>query len=174
MLYVSHQIEEVGAIADDLIILRDGRIEAQGPVLEIFGRLDTEVATQDSAAALLIAQVHSVDDHYRLARLEVDGQPLWVQSSATPGARQRVRVPARDVSICRERPRQSSILNVLQVTLAEMRELPPAHCLLRLQLGEQYLLARITRRSRDELALAVGDQLFAQIKSTALLGDAGA
>ena len=41
--------------------------------------------------------------------------------------------------------------------------------LLRLCLGSQYLLARITRKSVAELELQAGDELYAQIKSAALL-----
>ena len=41
--------------------------------------------------------------------------------------------------------------------------------MLRLALGSQYLLARITRKSATRLQLQVGDRLFAQIKSAALL-----
>jgi molybdate transport system ATP-binding protein len=41
--------------------------------------------------------------------------------------------------------------------------------LLRLALGSQYLLARITRKSANRLGLREGDHLFAQIKSAALL-----
>ncbi|MFT7289243.1 MAG: molybdate transport system ATP-binding protein [Halieaceae bacterium] len=171
MIYVSHQIEEVCAIADQLVILQGGRIAAQGPMLELAGRLDTELATRDSAAALLRASVASRDDHYALTEFQVDGQSLWIGNEGTTGALQRLRIPARDVSVCREPPQQSSILNVLTVTLAERRDLSASHCLLRLQLAEQFLLARITRRSFDELQLNMGDRLYAQIKSTALLGD---
>jgi molybdate transport system ATP-binding protein len=41
--------------------------------------------------------------------------------------------------------------------------------MLRLALGAQYLLARITRKSASRLQLQVGDRLFALIKSAALL-----
>jgi molybdate transport system ATP-binding protein len=41
---------------------------------------------------------------------------------------------------------------------------------LRLVVGErQMLLARITRRSHDQLGLTVGMQVFAQVKSVALV-----
>ena len=43
----------------------------------------------------------------------------------------------------------------------------------RLQLGNQHLLARITRKSAQRLELKSGDQVFAQIKSVALLSEAG-
>ena len=43
-----------------------------------------------------------------------------------------------------------------------------AHVLVRLQLGDEQLLARITRYSLDQLGLYPGLRLWAQIKSVAL------
>ncbi len=173
MIYVSHQIEEVCAIADHLLMLDQGRVTAAGPLLELASNLDTQLALEDSAAALLRVEVGEQDTRYDLTELRVDGQSLWVSATSVRSRLRRLRIPARDVSICRELPAASSILNVLPVTITDMRDLGPAHCLLRLELQEQFLLARITRRSRDQLALQVGDPVYAQIKSTALLGDEG-
>jgi molybdate transport system ATP-binding protein len=44
-----------------------------------------------------------------------------------------------------------------------------AHVLVRLDAAGTPLLARITRYSRDQLQLSVGQQLWAQIKSVAVL-----
>jgi molybdate transport system ATP-binding protein len=86
------------------------------------------------------------------------------------GQRLRLRILARDVSLARERPSPSSILNLLPVTLiAEMAAENPAHVLVRLDLQGTPLLARITRYSRDQLQLQPGQPLWAQIKSVALL-----
>lgn len=46
-----------------------------------------------------------------------------------------------------------------------------ARMLLQLSLGNQHLLARITRKSAAELGLTVGDSLYAQIKSAPLLSE---
>ena len=63
-------------------------------------------------------------------------------------------------------------MNILPVTLTEIEASGEARILLRLSLGSQFLLARITRKSATDLQLQVGDQLFAQIKSAALLMEA--
>ena len=168
MIYVSHQIEEVCAMADHLVLLEAGAIRSQGPLLDMAGRVDTHLAEDEAAAAILRVEAGAYDARYRLRELRVEGQSLWV--GAASAAQRRLRIPARDVSVCRERARDSSILNILEARIVAMREVSPAHCVLRLSLGEQHLLARITCRSRDELALQVGERLFAQIKSTALLG----
>lgn len=174
MLYVSHQIEEIHAIADQVLLLQNGTLVAQGPLLELAGRLDVGLAEDEQAAAILTAVLGEQDSRYGLTELRVDAESLWVAAKGQNGEKRRLRVPARDVSVCREPPVASSILNILPVSLREIRDVSDAHCLLRLQIKEQYLMARITRRSRDELSLQVGDPLYAQIKSTALLGDKGA
>ncbi|MNF59945.1 TOBE domain protein [compost metagenome] len=46
----------------------------------------------------------------------------------------------------------------------------PAHVLVRLDADGTPLLARITRRSADQLGIAAGQRLWAQIKAVALLG----
>jgi molybdate transport system ATP-binding protein len=172
MLYVSHRIEEVASIADHLLLLREGKIEADGPLPQLLAQLDTQLAEEDSAAAILLARVGEEDED-GLTALTADGEALYVSARAPAGSLRRLRVPARDVSVCRVRPQQTSILNVLPVVLEEMRPAGDAHSLLRLRLREQHLLARITRRSSRELDLRPGDQLFAQIKSSALLDGEG-
>jgi molybdate transport system ATP-binding protein len=74
--------------------------------------------------------------------------------------------------VCRQKPQDSSILNIIPVTLSQMEANGDARVLLRLALGSQFLLARITRKSATRLHLKVGDQLFAQIKTAALLMEA--
>lgn len=171
IIYVSHRIEEISTIADHLILMHDGHIAEQGPLLDLASRLDTQLADDDAAASLLSVEVCKHDAEFGLTELKVDGQSLWVSGDGQQGSASRLRVPARDVSVCREKPVGSSIQNILPVTLVEIRQLSKAHCLLRLQLSNQCLLSRITRRAQEKLQLQTGDHLYAQIKSTALLGD---
>ncbi|MEP0201259.1 MAG: molybdenum ABC transporter ATP-binding protein [Halioglobus sp.] len=172
MIYVSHDIEELAQLADDLLILENGRIIEHGSFLDISSRLNTTLAHATNAAAITTGTVVEHDSHYGLSRLNVEGQSIWINLiAATTGQQRRIRIPARDVSICCERPNATSILNILSVTLAEIEESSGPHVLLRLQLGDQFLLARLTRKSAEALNLTRGDALFAQIKSAALLSD---
>ncbi len=173
MLYVSHQLEEVQAIADQVVVMEQGRIVRQGSLFELSGRLDAGLAEDEAAAAIIEVADAQDDPRYGLCSVTVDGQQLWIPGSAATRPR-RLRIPARDVSVCREKPRNTSILNVIPAILEDTQDTGTAHCLLRLRLESQYLLARITRRSRDELGLAVGDSLYAQIKSSALLQESEA
>jgi molybdate transport system ATP-binding protein len=55
---------------------------------------------------------------------------------------------------------------VVQVAPADT----PAHVLVRLDAGGTPLVARITRRSADQLGIVAGRPMWAQIKTVALLG----
>ncbi|MGB1139374.1 MAG: molybdenum ABC transporter ATP-binding protein [Halioglobus sp.] len=174
MLYVSHDIEEVSHIADDIVLLDNGTLADQGPLLEMSCRLDTRLSREEQAAALLDATVVDHDTTFGLTQLHVEGQSMFVNLLAEQaGARYRVRIPARDVSLCRERPGATSILNILEVRIEEIEQSSGPRLLVRLRLGEQFLLARITRKSATDLSLAPGDTVCAQIKSAALLVAAG-
>ncbi len=173
MLYVSHDIEEVSQLADHLLLLEEGRLVEQGSLLTLCSRLDTRLSQEEQAAAILTATVSGHDSDYGLTELAVDSHALLVnQLPHAPGRTRRVRIPARDVSVCRARPGDSSILNILPVTITEIEDTDAPRLLLRLSLGSQFLLARITRKSAVELALRVGDKVYAQVKSAALLMEA--
>jgi molybdate transport system ATP-binding protein len=170
MLYVSHDIEEVSQLADHLVLLEGGKLVEQGPALDLCGRLDTRLSHEEQAAAIVIGTVGKHDPDFSLTEFDVEGQTLLVGLQRhQSGQRRRLRIPARDVSVCRQKPDDSSILNILPVTLSQIEPDGNARVLLRLAMGDQYLLARITRKSAANLELQVGDQLFAQIKSAALL-----
>ena len=173
MIYVSHDIEEVSQLADHLLLLDHGRIEAQGPTLELCSRLDSRLAEDEQTAAIVSGTVARHDPEFSLTELNIEGTPVYVNQVDDPvGGRRRLRIPARDISICRERPRATSILNIFPVEVVGMRESGNGRLLLRLALGSQFLVARITRKSAVELALNIGEQVYAQIKSVALLGGA--
>lgn len=173
MLYVSHDIEEVSQLADHLILLEHGRLIEQGSLLALCSRLDTRLSHEEQAAAILTSRVARHDPGYGLSELAVDGHTLFVNHLPhAPGRSCRVRIPARDVSVCRQRPLDSSILNILPVSVVEIEDTHASRVLVRLSLGSQYLLARITRKSSMELGLRVGDKIYAQIKSAALLMEA--
>ncbi len=172
MIYVSHDMAELAELADHLLVLDDGQLSAEGPLLELSSRLELALSHEEQAAAVIRARVADHDSAYGLTRLDFEGQPLWVNQLAQPaGTPLRLRLPARDISLCREHPQHTSILNLLPARVTDIETSGASRVLVRLAVGEQFLLARITRKSVDALALTVGESLYAQVKSVALLND---
>lgn len=171
ILYVSHAPDEVARLADHLVLLEQGRVLASGPLAETMARLDLPTAADEDAGVVITAQVGAQDPDYHLTRLDFPGGVIWVSQREAPlGQSARLRILARDVSIALEGDNPSSILNRVQARVTALAATDsPAQLLVGLQVGETALLARITRRSRDQLGLAPGMAVWAQIKSVALL-----
>jgi molybdate transport system ATP-binding protein len=171
VLYVSHAMDEVARLADHLVLLDQGRVIASGALGEMLARLDLPTAHFDDAGAVIEAVVAQHDETYHLTRLDFSGGSLWVGQVQQPfGSKVRARVLARDVSIATQQPHGSSITNILHARIAEIRDEGPDKVIVRLAVGESHvLLSRITRRSRDLLKLSVGMDVFAQVKSVALM-----
>lgn len=173
VLYVSHSPDEVARLADRIIMLKDGHIQAAGSATEILSRLDLPLAQDAEASSIIDGTVLSHDDDYRLTRLAIAGGTLTVaRLDREIGELARVRIHARDVSIALDDPGGTSILNVLPARILEMREIEHAQVLVKLCTGVEEqtpLLARITRHSRDRLELATGQLVYAQVKAVALM-----
>jgi molybdate transport system ATP-binding protein len=178
IVYVTHAMDEVARLADHLVLLDAGRVRAAGPLAELLARPDLPLARQDDAGVVIAATVAEHDHAYGLSRVLFAGGTLWVgETSAAPGEAVRARVLARDVSVTRQAPVQTSVLNVLPVLLEAMQA-DRSTALLQLRVGDAAsggdpapvrLLARVTRRSCEALALQPGETLFAQIKGVALM-----
>ncbi len=173
IVYVSHSIDEVAQLADHLVLLDAGRVRATGPFTEVLSRLDLPPLWGDEIGVVLDGVVAERDAHWHLARLDVDGgaAAFWSRDQGLPvGRRARLRVLARDVSLTRERQQGTSIGNQLAGTVESLTDdSHPGLALVRVRVGGIALVARLTRRSADALALAPGLPVWAQVKTVALM-----
>lgn len=174
MVYVTHALDEAARLADHLVLMQGGRVQASGQAEPLYSRLDLPLSHLDEAAAVLSAQVESHDSAHGLSHLRVgDGHAFWVRRCASaPGQVVKVRVLARDVSVSLSRVTDSSILNILPAVIDEIRFNGLDSATLKLSLAANvHLLARVTTRSCERLQLQVGMPVFAQVKGAALLWD---
>ncbi len=171
IIYVSHTLDEVIRLADHLLLLEDGRISSHGPLADMFQRLDLSLAQRDDAGAVLEAEVGAHDDHYHLTTLGFAGQQLTVSRLAYAiGTRLRLQIKARDVSLTLQPPADTTILNILPCTISALASArSPAQTLIKLETAGQVLLARVTRKSCEQLDLKPGMKVYAQIKSVVLV-----
>lgn len=170
VVYVSHAADEVARLVDHLVVLEEGRVLASGPLTATLARLDLAANFQDDAGVMIETrlQAHDADG---LSHLAFAGGVLLVgQRDVASGTRVRCRIHARDVSVALEQPRGSSITNILPALVDAVGPSgTPGQVLVRLLVGDTVLLARITERSRRELAIAPGCAVWAQVKAVALL-----
>lgn len=174
VVYVTHSADEVARLADHLVLLEQGRVMAQGPVLELMTRTDLPLAHGDSAGALVEAVTCGLQSDSDLCELRFDGGTLLLpQTRATPLPDRtpvRVRIQARDVSLTLVQPEQTSVLNCLPATVSDVCDDGPGQVLVGLRLGlETRLLSRISRLSCERLGITTGLPVYAQIKGVAMV-----
>jgi molybdate transport system ATP-binding protein len=126
----------------------------------------------DEAGTLVHARVVERDARWHLARAEFPGGAFWVRDAGQPvGARLRLRVLARDVGVQLDAPARTSVQNHLAAVVEAIADGPdPSQALVRLRCGPTALLARLTRRAVDALALAPGVPVWALVKAVAVIG----
>ncbi len=171
MLYVTHSADEVARLANQLVVLDKGRVVAAGVVAEVLAAVDVPVVMGEDAGALLEARIAARDAPWHLVRADFDRGSLWLRDNGLAvGSRVRLRILARDVSITANRPRQTSIQNLLPCSIESIApDTHPSQALVRVSCGESLLLARLTRRAVASLNLEAGKPVWAQVKSVALV-----
>jgi molybdate transport system ATP-binding protein len=172
VIYVSHDMAEVERLADHLVLMREGRVIAAGPLTELQSDPALPLAAARDAAVSLDAVAEAYDAEYGLLILAVKGGFFRTPSAERPaGSHLRLRIAAGDVSLTREKQPQSTILNVLPAKI--LSTTPRGNeMIVVLGLGEDgtgaRLLARVTRRSWETLGFSEGERVYAQVKSVAL------
>jgi molybdate transport system ATP-binding protein len=170
IIYVSHSLEEVTRLADHVVVLAEGRVAAQGGVAATLGKTGVGViGGRFEAGAVVDARVSKVDERYGLTTLAFDGGELYVPNlDALPGEPVRARVRARDVSLSLARPEGITIQNILDATVRGVSTEYGAIVDVTLAVGGATLVARVTRKAVDELALAPGMRVHALVKAVAI------
>lgn len=173
VIYVSHDMAEVERLADHLVLMRAGRVLASGRLSDLQSDPSLPLAGSREAAVTLDATVTAYDASYGLAALRIDGGEFTIPlANATTGHHHRITIAAGDVSLAREPPHQTTVLNILPCRIISVVPTGDHQIVTVIGLGRDgagaRLLARVTRRSWDHLKLSEGIAVYAQIKGVAL------
>jgi molybdate transport system ATP-binding protein len=187
VIYISHSLWEVSLLADHIVMLDAGRVTKSENFLEAINKPDFPILQQESISSLLQCKVMEHNHNWGLTRFTLKGmdkqavpeslsekkvQPhsLWLQQcDLAPGQEVRLNILASDVSLSLSHHEDTSISNILPVTIMTMEPLLHGLLMLQLQLGDAILRAKLTQRSVDRLALTIGQRVWAQVKSAALI-----
>ncbi len=173
IVYVTHAMDEIIRLADTLVLVSDGSVAATGAVEDLTSRFDLRPLTgRYEAGSVIATRIASHDERYGLTLLEFAGGVFSVSRIEAPsGTSIRVRVRARDVALALSRPADSSFANVFEGTVTEIsapgEDESGAQVDVKLDIGVP-LWSRITRRSLDELSIALGSRVFALVKGTSI------
>lgn len=168
VLWVTHDQDEAALVADDVAVMRDGRIVAGGPADEVFSvPRDAWAAGFLGLEAPIEGIVAGVEEG--VARVACDGAEVFAVADAAVGARVRLGVRPEDVVLFEagaEVP-ASSARNRLRCVVADLEHTGATFRAV-LERGGVRLAARVSKAAVRELGLAPGAEVLAVFKATAV------
>ncbi len=170
VVYVTHSLQEAMQLADNVVVLENGRVRAEGTFTDPLGRLDLPFKYDKDTASVWQGAVTGHEAEFQLSNVAFGGITLALPVIDKPvGSQLKVLIQARDVSLTLQAPSQTSILNILPATITALVDDAYGHTIVRMSCGRNTLLAHITCKSSKLLGLHEGMSVFAQIKGTSLL-----
>ncbi|MCX7646003.1 MAG: molybdenum ABC transporter ATP-binding protein [Rhodobacteraceae bacterium] len=172
VVLVTHDMNEAQLLADRMAVIEKGRILRDGSTAEVMADPEAlrALGVREIAAMLSARVVGHGDDG--LTELETAAGPMVLpRIDAAPGTRIRLRIMAHDVILARGRPEGLSAQNILPGRVAAIVPGAGPGAIVHLRVGTEELLARVTRRAVEQLALAPGAPVHAVIKAMSVARD---
>src|SRR5882757_779191 len=165
MLYVTHDRLEALALADEIVVLVNGRALQTGPVLDVFNRpASAEVAKLVGMETLQPGNITEVNEG--LATVKIRDVTLTALAPDTTAREVFVCIRGEDVTLEQATAPASSVRNRLSARVVALRT---EGALVRVELDAGFpLFALITRPACTELALREGESVTALIKAPAI------
>lgn len=169
LLYVSHSLEEILQLADNVLVLDNGRVKACGPLEQVWSSSAMRPwLPRSELSSVLRVQVLEHHPDYPMSALLLGDQHIWVSRVNQPvKAALRIRIQSTDVSLALQQPQNTSVRNILPAQVVELMEVND-QIEVKLRMGTSELWARISPWARDELGIRPGLWLYAQIKSVSV------
>jgi molybdate transport system ATP-binding protein len=172
VVLVTHDMNEAQLLADRMAVIEKGRVVQTGTTAEVMADPDALRAMGiREVAAMLPAVVveHGADG---LTRLDAPTGALFLPGvEGAPGMRVRVRIMAHDVILSRRHPEGLSAQNIIAGKVARVMPGAGPGVMVHIDVAGHEILARITRRAAEQMALAPGDAIHAILKSMSVARD---
>ena len=169
MIYVSHSISEVMALADNALVLKDGKVVAFGQPSEALVMPEVSAFAQfDTLENFLDGVVGKRYDDEDLAELEVGNASLLaVGVKRNEGESLTVSIRAGDIIVSRQIPPQTSARNAIRATVSEIHAVD-SRVLVYADIGTR-VVVEITPNSLEALGLREGTEIYLIIKANSVI-----
>ena len=170
ILYVTHSLDELLRLVERVVLLANGKVEAYDVLENIWDSpLFLPWKQENEQSAVLSLPIFMHNPSYKMTALSIGDQNIWInQVEAQINEKVRICIHSSDVSISLNKVEQSSIRNILYGRIVNILELEN-RVDLKLDIGGKHLWASISKWSFHDLALQVGQLVYAQIKAISVM-----
>lgn len=182
ILYVSHSLAELQQVADKLLVLNFGQVEAYGDIHRIIHQLNhvenstSQLTSQQTSLSLPVKKINESHQLITLALGEKQEIQLpistylsnqWKENTEDQELNVRCFILATDISICLTEPKDSSIVNQLfgKITAISAHQ---HQVLVTVNCQQQDFFIHISSYSLDKLALRIDLSVYLQFKASAV------
>ena len=172
ILYITHSPAEVECLADYVLFMDKGKITDFSSIEKALHREGSPLYKDEGPKSVLPSVVKKHFKNEGLSLVQSGQAQLYIPKvERNEGESLRVVIPAKNVSLIKERPYQTTILNYLPVNIFSIRPFNESCVLVGLKIKDESwpLMAQITKRSMNQLNLKEGQSWMAAIKSASFL-----
>ncbi|MBL4711047.1 MAG: molybdenum ABC transporter ATP-binding protein [Gammaproteobacteria bacterium] len=166
MIYVSHDLDEMLRFCDFLLVMEHGKLRFSGDIHDALIHQESPLAIIDNAVALLEGTVLTHEKSFELSIVQtVNGNYFQVPGLLATGKHVRLVVFASDVSVTKNKADDTSILNIIEGKVSAVLEKKDGRVLLQINCKQDILLSLISAKSFQLLQLAIGVDIYIQVKA---------
>ena len=169
LLYVTHSISEVMALADEAFLLSEGQITARGEPYQLLASPSVlPVAQMTGVENILALPVVVASEERGVTELALGEQRLMVSYTETePGATMPIAIRARDIIVAMDPNLRMSARNILRGTIRQIA-VQAGRVMLSVDIEGHLLSVEVTSDAREQLGLAEGTVCYFIIKASAI------
>ncbi len=172
ILFISHSVEEISQISDEILLINKGKLLTSGKVHEVMIRKEYKnFFGKFESGAILEGKVLSKDTRYNITKIKIEDEILILPGDfKKSGDLIKVRVRARDVLVSKKTLNLNFFENTFVGNVVEIiAEKETAFSEVLIKIGknkkQQFLRARITRYQLKKMNLKISEKLYVHIKA---------
>ena len=175
ILYISHNINEIKKLANWIITMENGKVNAIGSIEEVTGRIDLSHITEGKKTeTILKTKIISHDQKNNLTILEIGNQKLSIPLiNKEINSLVKIEIRPQDVGVALSKPKDVSFLNMLlgTVTIIISNE-NNTYIDIQINVGTEeepkFIWSKITKFAGKNLKIKKGNSIFILLKTMSI------
>lgn len=169
IIYVSHSKEEILRLSDYIVEMDDGKVINQGASRDIINDIESINTQVMDFMSILPVKIISHNVKYGVTYAEFSNTQITIPHIVLEiNSTHQIKISANDVSISLSRPSDTSIVNIFEGTIVDIKS-SEFKTNVYVNVSGFTIVSLISLKSYEDLKLNIGKKIFIQIKCMSLI-----